>query len=259
MELRALVEMHGTSLASLTEELDACSEKIAALCTEAHVHILAILRYKAAMSPARLLPPELLAKIFEHAREMGWTRASIVASHVCSTWRAAAHPHPSVWSRITINLDMQDPIRWAEHWLFMTRQASLHVTISHTFPTTTLGEVIALLLGRSEQWVSLTLELELTDTQRVLAACTARFTRLRSVKISLFMPDEDIATAESTADFANGFRDAPSLASVSVAGIVPPRDLPPRLTSLRIAYNDFFGPSIGTTGSVIEALRNLPN
>ena len=255
-ELRALIDTNESSIASLNEEIEACSRQLSALRAERYSHVFTIRRCKAVMTLARLLPPELLAKIFEHACQLGWTRASIVASHVCSTWRAAAHSHPSVWSRITVNLDMRNPIGWTEHWLSMARQASLHVTLFHTVPTATLGRVVSLLLERSEQWLSLTLKLHLADTQQVLAACAVRFTRLRSIYVSLSAPDEDIEAAEGTAFFANAFQDAPGLASVAVAGSVLPRDLPPRLTSLRIEYDD---PSLETPHSVIEALRNLPN
>ena len=211
------------------------------------------------MTLARLIPPELLAKIFEHASETGWTRAPIVVSHVCSTWRAAAQSHPGVWSRVTVSLDMRDPVGWTAHWLSMARQASLHVTITHTVSTTSLGQVMALLLERSERWVSLTLDLHLADARQALAACTARFTRLRSIDISLFAIDESIETAEGTTGFANAFQDAPTLTSVSILGNVLPRDLPPWLTSLRIEYGDPVGSVIQTPRSVIGALRNLPD
>ena len=211
------------------------------------------------MTLARLIPMEVLAKIFEHASGTGWTRAPIVVSHVCSTWRAAAQSHPSVWSRLTVNLGTRNPVGWTEHWLSMARHASLHVTVVHTVPTTTLEQVMALLLERSEQWVSLTLDLHLVDTRRFLAACTARFTRLRSIGLSLVTTDETIQVAEGTTGFANAFQDAPALTSVSIIGNVLPRDLPLRLTSLCIEYSDAFGSSIETPHSVIETLRNLPD
>ena len=211
------------------------------------------------MNLARLLPPELLAKIFEHASEMGWTRAPIVASNVCSTWRAAAQSHPSVWSRITGNLDIRDPVRWTEHWLRMARRAPLHVALVHTAPNAILGRVMALLLEHSEQWASLTLDLHLADTRQVLAVCTGRFTRLHSIHISLFAVDENVEEVEGTTGFATAFQDAPKLVSVNVMGNVIPRVLPPRLTSLRIEYDSPSGPSIDTPHSVIETLRNLPD
>ena len=141
----------------------------------------------------------------------------------------------------------------------MARHASLHVTVVHTVPTTTLEQVMALLLERSEQWVSLTLDLHLADTRRFLAACTARFTKLRSIGLSLVTTDETIQVAEGTTCFANAFQDAPALTSVSIIGNVLPRDLPLRLTSLCIEYSDAFGSSIETPHSVIETLRNLPD
>jgi len=258
-ELRALISTNETSLASLNEEIEACSRQLSALRTKSYAHILTIRKCQAAMTLARLIPPELLAKIFKHASETGWTRAPIVASHVCSTWRAAAHSHPGVWSRLTVNLDMRNPVGWTEHWLSMARHASLHVTIIHTAPTASLGHVMTLLLERSEQWVSLTLDLHLADTRQVLAACTARFTRLRSIGLSLVATDESIEAAEGTTSFANAFQDAPALTSVSIVGNVIPRDLPPRLTSLRIECSGPFGSSIETPRSVIETLQSLPD
>ena len=258
-ELQELINANESSLVSLNEEIEACSRQLSALRAKSHAHIFTIRKCKAAMALARLLPPELLAKIFEHACEMGWTRASIAVSHVCSTWRAAAHSHPNVWSRVTINLGIRDPVGWTKHWLSMARQASLHVTLFYTVPTTTLGQVMALLLERSEQWVSLTLELHLADTRQVLAACTTRFTRLRSIRITLMVLDEDIEMGEDAIGFTNVLQYTPSLASVSVVGNVLPRDLPPHLTSLCIEYNDPVGTNVGTPHSVIEALRNLPH
>lgn len=259
VELQALVATNESSLTSLDEEIEACSRQLSALRTKSYAHILTIRRCRAAMTLARLIPPELLAKIFEHASETGWTRAPIVVSHVCSTWRAAAQSHPGVWSRVTVNLDMRDPVGWTAHWLSMARKASLYVTITCTVSTTPLGEVMALLLERSERWVSLTVNLHLPGSRQVLAACTARFTRLRSIDISLFTIDENIETAQGTTGFANAFQDAPALTSVSISGNIIPRDLPPRLTSLRIEYSDPFGSAIETPHSVIGALRNLPD
>ena len=260
-ELRALIDKNESSLASLNEEVEACSRQLSALRAKSYTHILTIQRCKAAMSIKRLLPPELLAKIFEHASEMGWARAPIVVSQVCSTWRAAAHSHPSVWSRITVNLDTRDPVRWTTHSLQMARKAPLHVTIVHTVPTATLEQVITLLLEHSEQWESLTLDLHIAATRRVLAACTAHFTRLRSIHISLSAAGGGVEEAGDTASFANAFRDAPNLASATVVGSILPRELPLRLTSLSIEYNGNgpFGPGIETSRSITEALRSLPD
>jgi len=258
-ELRALIATNETSLTSLNEEIEACSRQLSALHAKSCARLLTIRRCQAAMTLARLIPPELLAKIFEHASDTGWTRAPTVVSHVCSTWRAAALSHPGVWSRVMVNLDMRDPVGWTKHWLSMARQASLHVTIIHTIATSQLGQVLALLLEHSERWVSLTLDLHLAHTRQVFAACTARFTRLRSIDVSFLAAGESIEVAEGTTGFANAFQDAPALTSVSIVGDVLPRDLPPRLTSLRMEYTDTAGSMIGAPRSVIETLRNLPD
>ena len=258
-ELRALVAANESSLSSLNEEIEACSKQLGVLRTKSHAHIFTIRKCQAAMTLARLIPPELLAKIFECASDTGWARASIVVSHVCSTWRAAAQSHPSVWSRITVNLDKRDPVGYTEYWLSMSRQAPLHVTIIHTGPATQLGLIMVLLLNHSERWVSLTLDLNLTHTRNVLSLCTERFTKLRSIDISFLAIDETVQAAEHTTSFARAFQDAPALTSVSIAGNIIPRDLPPRLTSLHIEYTKDLGSQIGTVRSVIEALRNLPD
>lgn len=158
-----------------------------------------------------------------------------------------------------MNLDKRDPIGWTDHWLSMARQASLHVTLFHTIPTTTLRQVIDLLLERSEQWVSLTLNLDFADTRQVLAVCTTHFARLCSIRISLSTLDEDIETGEGTPCFANAFQDAPSSTSASIIGSVLPGDLPSRLTSLRIEHNNPFSPNVETPRPIIGALRNLPH
>ena len=256
-ELQALITTNESSVASLNEEIEACSRQLSALRTKSYAHIFTIRRCQAAMTLARLIPPELLAKIFEYASGTGWTRAAIVVSHVCSTWRAAARSHPSVWSHVTINLDMRDPVCWTKHWLSMARHAPLHVKIVHTVPSTLLGQVMALLSERSERWVSLTLDLHLADTRQVLAACTGSFTRLRSINVTLIATDESIEAAEGTTGFSNAFRDSPALTSVSIVGNVLPKDLPPHLTSLYIEYSDPLGFSIETPRSVLETLRNL--
>ena len=258
-ELRALIATNESSLSSLNEEIEACSKQLSSLRAKSYNHAFTIRRCQAAMTLARLIPSELLAKIFEHASDTGWARAPIVVSQVCSTWRAAAQSYPGVWSRVTVNLDIRDPIGWTGYWLSMARQASLHVTIINTGPAAQLGQVMALLLERSEQWVSLTLDLHLTHTRQVLAVCTASFPKLCSVDVTLLAVDEIIGEAEGTTGFADAFQDAPALTSVSIVGNVLPRDLPPRLTSLNIEYTDPVGSRIGTTRSVIEALRNLPD
>jgi len=258
-ELRALIATNESSLASLNEEVETCSRQLRALHAKSCARLLTIRRCQAAMTLARLIPPELLAKIFEHASDTGWTRAPIVVSHVCSTWRAAAHSHPGVWSRVSVNLDIRDPVGWTKHWLSMARQAPLHVTIAHTIATSQLGQVLTLLLEHSERWVSLTLDLHLAHTRQVLAECTARFTRLRSIDVSLSAVDESIELAEGNTGFANAFQDAPNLTSVSIMGNVLPRGLPLRLTSLRMEYTDPAGSGTGATRSVIETLRNLPD
>ena len=212
------------------------------------------------MTLARLLPPELLAKIFEHASGMGWTRAPIVASHVCSTWRAAARAHPSVWSYITINFDLQDRTGWTKHWLSMARQASLHVTLEYSVYNRAFGRVMALLFERSEQWVSLDLDMPPEETQLVLIACKPHnFTRLRSIHTSLYACSEGLEDTERFTSFADAFQNAPSLTSFSVFGNALPRDLPLGLTSICMEYNDPFGPNVENPHSVLEVLRNLPN
>lgn len=258
-ELRALITANESSIASLNKEIEACSEYLNTLRAKSHTHALTIRKCQAAMTPARLIPAELLAKIFEHASAIGWTRAQLVVSHVCSTWRAAAQSHPGVWSRVTVNLDMRDPVGWTEHWLSMARQASLHVTIIQTIPPTQLGQVMALLFQHSERWVSLTLDLHFTYTRQVLAACTTRFARLRSIDISLLAVEGGIGAAGDTIDFGDAFQDAPTLTSISTVGVVLPRDLPSRLTSLQIDYSNPTGSVAGTPRSVADTLRNLPN
>jgi len=256
-ELQALIATNESSVASLNEEIEACSRQLSALHAKSCAHTLTIRRCQAAMTLARLIPPELLARIFEHASKMGWTRAPIVVSRVCSTWRAAAHSHPGVWSRLTVNLDMRNPVGWTDHWLSMARQVPLHVKIMHTAPDAPLEKVLALLLEHSERWVSLTLDLHFSSTRQVLAACTAYFAKLRSVDVSLYVADGNLGAAEGTIEFPSAFQDAPSLISVSTTGNVLPRGLPPRLTSLHIEYTDPIGFGVGTPRSVAETLRNL--
>jgi hypothetical protein len=132
-ELQALVVANESSVASLNEEIEACSRQLGALRAKSYAHIHTIRRCQAAMTLARLIPPELLANIFEHASDTGWTRAPIVVSHVCSTWRAAALSHPGVWSRVTVNLDMRDPVGWIEILaVHGSPGVPLHVKIRHT-------------------------------------------------------------------------------------------------------------------------------
>lgn len=258
-ELRALVATNESSLSSLNEEIEACSKQLSALRAKAYPHTLTIRRCQAAMALARLIPLELLAEIFEHASDAGWARGPIVVSHVCSTWRAAAQAHPRVWSRVTVNFDKRDPVGWTEYWLSMARQSPLHVTMINTGLTTQLAHVMVLLLEHSERWVSLTLDLHLTHTRQVLSVCTSRFTKLRSIDMSLLAVDESVEAAEAVTGFGDAFQDAPALTSVSISGNVLPRDLPSRLTSLRIEYTDPVGSRTATARSVIEALQDLPN
>ncbi len=57
-------------------------------------------------APVFRLPPELLARVFAHARPIWRSSPAFerVASHVCARWRDIAIALPNLWN--TINLDV---------------------------------------------------------------------------------------------------------------------------------------------------------
>ena len=117
-----------------------------------------VARYKGVITLARRIPEELLAKIFEHCVVDGWTRAPVVVSHVCSSWRKAA-VSPRVWSHVYVDGDNTDALGRTRFWLFMARHAPLQVSVvaSWRTPASHLMDCMRLLGRHSVQWESLEL------------------------------------------------------------------------------------------------------
>ena len=74
------------------------------------------------------LPPELLSRIFLHARDMTDGTAKVLppASHVCRAWRAVALACGLLWSEI-------DCVRlgWAKEMILRSRGAPLALQVSN--------------------------------------------------------------------------------------------------------------------------------
>lgn len=78
------------------------------------------------LAPVSWLPPELLSRIFRHARDAADGRAKILppASHVCRAWRALALANPLLWTEIDCTR-----LRWAKEMMLRSQGAPLALQV----------------------------------------------------------------------------------------------------------------------------------
>lgn len=83
-------------------------------------------------SPIRILPPELLAQIFEHYASVGATCSPVLLSHVSSFWRRTAITTPSLWHSISFSIPTATPQITAARvraWLNRSGLYPLHISL----------------------------------------------------------------------------------------------------------------------------------
>ncbi|TCD70487.1 hypothetical protein EIP91_003248 [Steccherinum ochraceum] len=254
-----------TALQSQIQELQ---DQMRMLQRQQAGHYRDIERHKGVITLARRIPPELLASIFEICVDGGWTRGPIVVSHVCSQWRLAAQD-PRVWSRIYVNLDDTNTIGRMRHWLRMARAAPLDITLvasARVWPRY-VSDVMTLLSKHSEQWVSLTLDVEaLQNVQAVVTSCLLLDTlpHLRTVRITTMgVQVGPLTEGESEGDLAlaQAFTPerAPSLHTLSLHLVSLPEriSLPSHLLSLKLDFAETLPPIPIPAQSLVDLLNPL--
>ncbi|KAI0764580.1 hypothetical protein BD413DRAFT_576049 [Trametes elegans] len=259
------IHAHEAAVDDIEDRIQGLLNRIRDLRYDQAKHRAAIERNKGLITLARLLPEELLIKIFTHCVEDGWTRAPLVVSRVCSAWRRAAHA-PQVWSHVYAKCDDATVLERTRFWLDMAQGTNLDVTVvtSSRIPHRPVIEVMALLAERSAQWASLNIETDsLRHADLILTECRRPTPELRRI---------DIRTAALDAGDGDGISDlaivrhkfdaesAPKLTSVSyVSTVVPALPVfPSHITSLvlEIKESPSFRPL--SADSIITILERLP-
>ncbi|KAG1874533.1 hypothetical protein DFJ58DRAFT_757539 [Suillus subalutaceus] len=214
-----------------------------------------IRRARSLLTPARRLPPELLARIFEICAKSGWTRAPVVVSQVCSAWRKAA-AFPRVWSHLFLDLRSGNSIGKVEFWLNKVQHAPLHITLDIPLESPSLEEVLGLLIPLSKQWHTLIVKsVDSTIMNYVLRRCSSPLPDLRQLDVITEMEG-------SQGDPVNmsSLQDAPRLSRL----LIEQPNLPQwsnfmGVTKLHVVLSSstLFIPSINAT-DWIEMLQVLP-
>ncbi|KAG8218746.1 hypothetical protein J3R82DRAFT_4417 [Butyriboletus roseoflavus] len=128
---------------------------------------------------ARRIPPEVLANVFALCAESGWTRAPLVASHVCSVWRKATE-YPHVWSWIYIDCGFGNPLAKTKLWLSKAQQSPLYITLDVAPNALSVEEILVVLFERSTQWRSATIRThDSVQLNRILSLMHHSFPQLR--------------------------------------------------------------------------------
>lgn len=214
-----------------------------------------IRQYRSLITLARRIPPELLANIFALCAESGWTRAPLVASHVCSAWRKAAE-YPHVWSRIYIDCGLGNPLAKTKLWLSRAQQSPLYITLDVAIDALSMEEILFVLFERSMQWRSATIRThDSVQLNRILSLMHHPFPQLRRLDCVTHW-DTPIA---DLVDFS-AIHDAPSLHQLDIVQPNLPRwSIPFQLTNLRLFLSaPRIFPNPVTASRWTSMLANLP-
>ena len=248
------------AIASLDAEIEDLMRNVRRLAHQKSAHHARIKHLKGLITLASRMPTELLARIFEHAAS-DWSWAPLAASHVCSSWRAAANL-PGVWSHLYVNCD-KDPYRRTEFWLGKAQQAPLHITIEASLDASTLEPIMDLLAKHASQWRSLVINSLLThQANYILSRCGAPTPDLRRVDIQVDLERRD---AEEVEDMLVGFKEAfgaaPRLTTVHLYRELSQTTgfLPEGITRLFLHLPIWSGPAVVSAASVIELLESVPS
>lgn len=243
-------------------QIQSLVSEIGRLRTQQRVHKEAIHRCKGVITLARRLPEELLAKIFEHCVEDGWTRAPIVVSQVCSIWRKAAMA-PRVWSHIYLDANSVDALGRTRFWLHRARHAPLHITIvaSWSTPHTQLVDTIAILRRRASQWQSVKLSIDsLAVTQFALSNFTQPMPLLREVEIHTQLYEGGDIDDDFTLTHAFTEDIAPALSELRFScNVLPGRlRLPRQIDTLTVEISDSPVSHPLSNLALVDLLEGLP-
>lgn len=232
--------MIGRAIAHDEEIIDALNSEINAIMVQLDKVRLRKIKYQenirqywSLITLARRLPPEVLADIFELCAESGWTRAPLVASHVCSAWRKAAE-YPRVWSRIYIKYGLGDPLAKTRLWLSKAQRSPLHITLDVPQNVSSMEEILSLLFERSTQWKSVAIRAHNTvQLNHILSLMHYPFPQLRRLHCVTHWD----TSAASLVDFSPVYN-APSLHQLHIKQPNLPRwSIPFQLTNLHLTLS----------------------
>lgn len=262
----AEIESQELAILALQQRIHDLTGEIAAARRAQGYHRDIIARCRGVTTLARRIPEELLAQIFERCVADGWTRAPVVVSHVCTSWRKAVALNPRIWSHVYVNGDSHHFHDRTRLWLSMAKHAPLHiyVTASWRIPASHLEHSMELLADHHQQWSSLSVELESLNTAwQLLRKCTHPMPRLTEffAKVDIQFtavldgePEEfllaDVFTVER----------APKLQFIDFTCNVPPNNLtfPAHLTSLNFSIKENSGAHPLLDSSLLSLLESLP-
>jgi hypothetical protein len=220
---------HEAAIVSLDEEIAELTRKLNTLRFKKSQHQDCIVHCKGIITLARRIPDELLASIFTHAARE-WSRAPLVVSQVCSSWRRAANT-PSVWSHLRVDCGSQNPIARTQFWLSKARQAPLHITLEAESDWY-LWETMDILLDHISHWRSFALLCGSGSLTAVLARCTRPAPELRDLSVVI----QNESDRHDMVGFADAFKLAPNLSSMTLVhnAIPAPGIIPPTITDLSL-------------------------
>lgn len=263
----ANAEIHTQELAirAIDQRIQALIAEITLARTSQARHKEAIARCKAVTTLARRLPEELLAKIFEGCVVEGWTRAPVVVSHVCSSWRRAAMS-PRVWSHVYVDGDSTDAVGRTRLWLSRAKEAPLHPSFIITWrsPRSHLWQNMELLARRASQWETVTMTSEsVSQAWDLIERCKFPMTNLREIKATLEVQFHPALDGEpERLDMAQTFTAdrAPRLQSVDLTCNTLPLNLtlPAQLTSLVLNLTSCPNQRLNSASRILDILESAP-
>ncbi|KAI0921950.1 hypothetical protein AcW1_004208 [Taiwanofungus camphoratus] len=266
--IREEICRHKIAIDAIQERILGLQLEIQQLRREQGMHDQHISLCKGVITLARRIPEELLAKIFEHCVEGGWTRAPLAVSHVCSAWRNAARAS-LVWSRIYVNPDTLNVLARTRFWLSMACQAPLDITIVTSWRTSPLqlNALMELLLQYVSQWKRLSLETTALWQTNLIISHAARISApsLQEVNITTEIHfDEHLDGGESdVAGFTGAFKpqNAPKLTTVHYTCNVLPLSpiFPPHIRHLTLNTTESLFARPLSAASIITLLEGLPD
>ena len=154
---KALIASHEDSISVLNGRISELYTQIRRIEEHKKAHLAEIIKSRGVLTMARRMPGELLARIFEECIAEGWTRAPVVVSQVCSTWREAAMD-PRVWSHVYIDCDKGNPLSRCSLWLSKSLQCPLVVTLRASEHHARVDSVLDMLVSQIGRWTTFTLE-----------------------------------------------------------------------------------------------------
>lgn len=174
-EAKKDITSHEASVVSIQQQVAELKIQISHLLNQQHRHLRWISYHKGVATLARRIPPEVLAKIFEHCVSYGWTRAPVTVSHVCSQWREATKIYPRIWSTIYVDVDSAEAIGRTRFWLSRAAKAPLNIVLLATWRATNsrIMDAMDILLRHADQWKTFTLDMTtLHHIQTVTSLCS---------------------------------------------------------------------------------------